>query len=125
MPDGRKPLSFLLIDVDRFKEVNTRFEHLTGDFVLSEITALLRSSVRGSDAVVRYGGDEFLLPASDASRCVPTRALHHEREHTPPQRSPLSSSPDGLGCSRASLPKPIETLRKAPYSDDSGVAKLP
>jgi len=54
-------LTFVLIDVDRFKEVNTRFGHLTGDFVLAQIAALLKSSVRGSDAVVRYGGDEFLL----------------------------------------------------------------
>lgn len=70
-----KPLTFLLIDVDRFKEVNTRFGHLAGDVVLAEMAALLKSSVRGSDAVVRYGGDEFLViladtTASDAGRVV-------------------------------------------------------
>lgn len=59
------PLAFLLIDVDHFKEVNTRFGHLTGDFVLAEIASLLKSSVRGSDAVVRYGGDEFLVILPD------------------------------------------------------------
>src|SRR5437879_10285562 len=53
---SHKPLTFLLVDVDRFKQVNTRFGHLTGDFVLAEIAALLKTSVRGSDAVVRYGG---------------------------------------------------------------------
>jgi len=58
-------LTFMLIDVDRFKEVNTRFGHLTGDFVLAEVATLLRSSVRGSDAVVRYGGDEFLIILAD------------------------------------------------------------
>src|SRR5437660_808975 len=52
---SHKPLTFLLVDVDRFKQVNTRFGHLTGDFVLAEIAALLKTSVRGSDAVVRYG----------------------------------------------------------------------
>ena len=61
------PLTFMLIDVDRFKEVNTRFGHLTGDFVLVEIATLLKSSVRGSDAVVRYGGDEFVLILADTS----------------------------------------------------------
>ena len=61
------PLTFMLIDVDRFKEVNTRFGHLTGDFVLAEIATLLKSSVRGSDAVVRYGGDEFVLILADTS----------------------------------------------------------
>jgi diguanylate cyclase (GGDEF)-like protein len=70
-----KPLTFVLIDVDRFKQVNTRFGHLTGDFVLAELAALLRSSVRGSDAIVRYGGDEFLMilantSATDTGRVV-------------------------------------------------------
>jgi len=64
---SEKPLTFMLIDVDRFKEVNTKFGHLTGDFVLAEIASLLKSSVRGSDAVVRYGGDEFLLILADTS----------------------------------------------------------
>src|SRR6202163_4034311 len=57
----KNPLSLLLIDVDRFKDVNTTFGHLTGDVVLADTAALLKSSVRGSDAVFRYGGDEFLV----------------------------------------------------------------
>jgi diguanylate cyclase (GGDEF)-like protein len=61
------PLTFMLLDIDRFKEVNTRFGHLTGDFVLAQLAALLKSSVRGSDAVVRYGGDEFLIILADTS----------------------------------------------------------
>lgn len=64
---SQEPLTFLMIDVDRFKEVNTRFGHITGDFVLSEVAGLLRSSTRGSDAVVRYGGDEFLIILSDTT----------------------------------------------------------
>jgi diguanylate cyclase (GGDEF)-like protein len=62
----KKPLSFLLIDVDSFREINSRFGHTTGDFVLMEIATLLKSAVRGSDAVIRYGGDEFLIILADA-----------------------------------------------------------
>jgi diguanylate cyclase (GGDEF)-like protein len=62
-----EPLTFLMIDVDRFKEVNSRFGHITGDFVLAEVAGLLRSSTRGSDAVVRYGGDEFLIILANTS----------------------------------------------------------
>jgi diguanylate cyclase (GGDEF)-like protein len=61
-----KALTFMVIDTDRFKEINTRFGHLTGDFVIAEIAAILRGAVRGSDSVVRYGGDEFLVILADA-----------------------------------------------------------
>jgi diguanylate cyclase (GGDEF)-like protein len=60
-------LSFLMIDADNFKKVNTRFGHLTGDFVLAEIAGILKLSIRGSDAVVRYGGDEFLILLTDTT----------------------------------------------------------
>ncbi|HEX5433351.1 MAG TPA: GGDEF domain-containing protein [Candidatus Angelobacter sp.] len=56
-----KPLTFMMLDVDQFKTINTRFGHLIGDFVLAEVATILRGAVRGSDAVVRYGGDEFLV----------------------------------------------------------------
>jgi diguanylate cyclase (GGDEF)-like protein len=62
----QKPLSFLMIDVDAFHEINSRFGHTTGDFVLLEVATILKSAVRGSDAVIRYGGDEFLVILADA-----------------------------------------------------------
>ncbi len=65
---AHEPLTFMMLDVDRFKEVNTNFGHITGDFVLSEITGLLRSATRGSDAVIRYGGDEFLIVLAKTSQ---------------------------------------------------------
>lgn len=63
----KKPLSFMMVDVDRFKDANSRFGHLTGDLVLAEVATLIKGAVRGSDAVVRYGGDEFLVILADAS----------------------------------------------------------
>jgi diguanylate cyclase (GGDEF)-like protein len=54
-------LLFMLVDLDRFKQINTQFGHLTGDLVLAEFAALIKAAVRGSDSIVRYGGDEFLL----------------------------------------------------------------
>src|SRR6266481_2291975 len=69
---SKKPLTLMMIDVDRFKDVNTRFGHLTGDVVLANTAALLKQSVRGSDAVFRYGGDEFLIILADTS-CADAR----------------------------------------------------
>jgi diguanylate cyclase (GGDEF)-like protein len=60
-------LTFLMVDADRFKQINTRFGHLTGDFVLAEIAGILKASTRGSDAAVRYGGDEFLILLADTT----------------------------------------------------------
>src|SRR3984893_10607189 len=69
---SKQPLTLMMIDVDRFKEVNTRFGHLTGDVVLANTAALLKHSVRGSYAVFRYGGDEFLIILADTS-CADAR----------------------------------------------------
>ena len=59
-------LALVLVDVDDFKSVNTRFGHLVGDQVLVELAQLLRNTFRSCDVVVRYGGDEFLILVTDS-----------------------------------------------------------
>lgn len=56
-----RPIAFLVIDVNRFKQINDRYSHQTGDQVLKEIADLLQENVREADSVIRYGGDEFLV----------------------------------------------------------------
>ena len=57
-------LAFLMIDIDRFKQCNDSFGHLTGDAVLKEVAGVIKSTVREIDLAARYGGEEFsvLLP---------------------------------------------------------------
>jgi len=55
------PIGILMIDVNRFKEVNDTYGHEMGDRILCQVAEALRQSVRDSDVVVRYGGDEFLV----------------------------------------------------------------
>ena len=50
-----------MIDVNRFKEANDRFGHLVGDKALQAVANAVQSSLRQSDILIRYGGDEFLL----------------------------------------------------------------
>lgn len=61
------PLTFLIWDIDHFKQINDRHGHATGDEVLRSIAQQLVSRVRSTDFVARYGGEEFvmLLPGAD------------------------------------------------------------
>jgi diguanylate cyclase (GGDEF)-like protein len=56
-----RDLIFYLIDADNFKEVNDRYGHNVGDRVLIEMSRRIRSAIRHSDVLVRWGGEEFLI----------------------------------------------------------------
>jgi diguanylate cyclase (GGDEF)-like protein len=62
------PLSLILLDVDHFKSINDNFGHDTGDAVLRSIARSIKDSVRGSDILFRYGGEEFVIVLSNTSK---------------------------------------------------------
>ena len=66
------PMALALCDLDRFKNVNDEHGHLAGDDVLRMVAMLLSSATRAGDAVVRYGGEEFLLvlPGADLANAA-------------------------------------------------------
>jgi diguanylate cyclase (GGDEF)-like protein len=65
-----KPLSVLFIDIDNFKLINDSRGHRGGDGVLVSVAQMLRQCSRGTDIVVRYGGDEFLVLLSNTDEKV-------------------------------------------------------
>jgi len=82
--DPREPLALLLMDLDRFKEVNDTLGHLSGDLLLQQVGPRFRAELLEMDLLVRLGGDEFavLLPNADAQRaCAVAERLLHVLEH--------------------------------------------
>lgn len=61
------PFSLIFLDVDYFKKVNDLFGHKTGDIVLQSISELIRGSIRATDTLFRWGGEEFIIILPDAN----------------------------------------------------------
>jgi two-component system cell cycle response regulator len=71
-----RPLGLVMLDIDHFSKVNNTFGHLAGDYVLREISNLVRARIRRDEIFARYGGEEFgiILPETDL------RGTHHVAE---------------------------------------------
>ena len=63
-----RPAAVLLIDIDRFKSINDNFGHAVGDRVLAMFAEAARKSMRGSDLIGRFGGDEFAAMLLETNR---------------------------------------------------------
>jgi len=59
------PLSSIFIDLDDFKAVNDTYGHITGDRLLREVASVLEGLCRSEDALIRFGGEEFVILMSD------------------------------------------------------------
>ncbi|MFW3171432.1 putative bifunctional diguanylate cyclase/phosphodiesterase [Geodermatophilus sp. CPCC 206100] len=90
--DGGAAAALMLIDLDRFKEINDTLGHAYGDLVLQAVAGRLRDTVRGTDTVARLGGDEFaiLLPTVDG----PDAALELARRALAALEAPIEA--DGV-----------------------------
>jgi diguanylate cyclase (GGDEF)-like protein len=60
-------LSLLVLDVDFFKKINDQYGHAVGDQVLKEIATTVEHTIRSSDALYRYGGEEFVVVLNDTN----------------------------------------------------------
>lgn len=77
----RRPLSFLLFDVDVFKAINDRFGHLAGDFSLRELVGCVQEVLRMESVFARYGGEEFAVVLPETTQENAVRVAERLRAH--------------------------------------------
>jgi len=71
----QKVMAILFVDLDGFKRINDQFGHLIGDRILQIVAERIRTSIRASDTVCRYGGDEFVVMLSDLQDATTCAAI--------------------------------------------------
>lgn len=80
------PISLLMVDIDRFKNVNDAYGHSTGDRVLVQVAQAIGSIIRKNDMVARYGGEEFIVVAQgiglDGGKSLGERIRHRIKEES-------------------------------------------
>jgi len=63
-----RPLSLVMLDIDRFKLINDELGHLAGDFTLRELVSLVKEAIRKEELFARYGGEEFIVVLPETNR---------------------------------------------------------
>ncbi len=63
-----RPLSLVILDIDRFKNINEELGHLGGDFTLRELASRIKGSIRKEELFARYGGEEFAVVLPETAR---------------------------------------------------------
>lgn len=80
----QKPYSLMMVDIDNFKQVNDTYGHPFGDQVISAVADELKRSIRPTDTIGRYGGDEFLIILENCNHQraeeLSQRLLHHNKK---------------------------------------------
>jgi diguanylate cyclase (GGDEF)-like protein len=91
--DSGKSLSLLLLDLDKFKAVNDRFGHPTGDRVLQGVGKLLAAAARPQDLAARYGGEELVLVLPETARSTAAAIAESVRRAIAARPMPTDAGP--------------------------------
>jgi diguanylate cyclase (GGDEF)-like protein len=99
----KHPLTCILIDIDHFKLVNDQYGHPIGDRVLVEVATAIRESIRATDLVGRFGGEEFIVLAPETPSISASAGVLAERIRQSIERRTKQKADEGLPRVTASL----------------------
>jgi diguanylate cyclase (GGDEF)-like protein len=113
---SKSPLGVVLLDLDRFKQINDLHGHDQGDRTLAAIAQTLTATLRASDFAARYGGEEFLILLPDTDRSGATRVAQKLRQAIEDTQLPTLGSITGslgVACLPQDAAEPEQLIRKA------------
>lgn len=113
---SRRPLSLLIADMDGFKQVNDQLGHATGDQVLQKVAKTIKSTLRDTDQVFRYGGEEFVVvlgnTGSDEAVAIAERIRNQvERQELATDKGPIRAT-ISIGVSTSAVDDDRDSLFK-------------
>ncbi len=100
----RGPVAIALIDLDHFREVNTRHGHPAGDRALRAVTTALSDGLRSSDRLYRFGGDELLIALTGADERLAGRVIDRTRAAVAAATADLGALTFSAGVAAATAP---------------------
>ena len=121
MADTGRPVTLLMIDIDRFKAVNDTHGHAAGDQVLKAVAERILRNVRGFDLAVRYGGEEFVVVMPDTGLDVAVPVAERLRARMAEDPVPVAAAVDeltvtlsiGVAQTRGGAEDPAELMGRA------------
>jgi two-component system cell cycle response regulator len=113
----RRPLSVMIMDLDRFKSINDTYGHDGGDEVLREFAKRLRKNVRGIDLACRFGGEEFVVVMPDTEAHIAERVGERIR-------AAIEMTPFELGQQGRSIPVTVSIGVSSLHRGQDSVADL-
>ena len=70
-----KPLTVAMLDINKFKQINDRYGHMVGDSALRMFAGVVKSHIRETDLLGRYGGDEFMIVFDNATTSIAKKVI--------------------------------------------------
>lgn len=120
----KRPLSIIMLDIDKFKKINDTYGHQVGDKVIIRLASLLTYNQRKSDVVCRFGGEEFVMLLPNTSKLEAKKLAENIRKRVEADSIPLNSNKTinftvSIGVSEVDLYNDTDIEKAIRQADDA------